>query len=94
MNGVIANPPPATTPPGEEAPDPPRFRVLRRASMAGLLLLFFLVGLYFAWSWDTRRRIDAIIAAAHAGRADPARGFQAKGHPAGTERGGAVENGI
>ena len=47
-------------------PDPPRFHRLRRWSVVGGLIACLLVGLRLWWGYEAQRRLDAMIAAAHA----------------------------
>jgi hypothetical protein len=46
--------------------DPPRFRRLKRWSVIGVVILFLLIGLRLWWGFEAQRRLDAMIAAAHA----------------------------
>ncbi|MDB5353991.1 MAG: hypothetical protein JWN24_444 [Phycisphaerales bacterium] len=50
----------------EAKPHPPRFWWLKRLSLAGLLLIVALAGLRWWWGHEAQRRIDALVADAHA----------------------------
>jgi hypothetical protein len=51
-------------------PDPGHFRRLKRWSLIGFVILFLLIGLRLWWGFEAQRRLDAMIAAAHA-RGEP-----------------------
>jgi hypothetical protein len=57
---------PAIKQDAEARPNPPRFWWLKRLSLAGLLLIVALAGLRWWWGHEAQRRIDALIADAHA----------------------------
>jgi hypothetical protein len=59
--------PPITEP---TTPHPPRFRWLKRLSIAGVVMLAALLLLRLWWGREARRQLDAEIAAAH-GRGEP-----------------------